>query len=287
MDIARQTKTEPLTEVRAYGVVPSDRSLDEHARLREDIQVRGFSVMESVLNGDEVDRLTKVMDRIYAAQCAEVGGEANLKHINDADIVRCMLAYDQEYMDLATHPRLIAGIKALLGENFVLLMQNGVINRPDRVQFQTAWHRDLNYQHWVSTRPLAISTLVTLEDFNDETGGTAFLPASQRFEEFPSDDLTRSLQVTPHVPRGSFIIFDSMTFHRAGVNRSDRVRRGVNHVFGSPILSQQVDIPAMLGKDAPEDPWLAGFLGYRWNPVQDVTAWRLRKINSAAPGVRS
>ncbi len=64
-------------------------------------------------------------------------------------------------------------------------MQNGVINRPERVQAQTGWHRDLNYQHWVPSKPLAVSALVCLEDFNVETGGTAFLPSSHKFEAFP------------------------------------------------------------------------------------------------------
>lgn len=276
-----------MDTVQTYGVVANTRVADESDRFREQIAMRGFAVLESVLSEAEVTELIEVMDRIYLRQCDEVGGESELQRINDADIVRCLLAYDEAYMKLATHPVLMAAIKSLLGDNIVILMQNGIINRPDRRQFQTAWHRDLNYQHWVSTKPLALSTLVTLEDFNEETGGTAFLPASQRFEGFPSDDLARTMQVTPNVPKGSFIIFDSMTFHRAGVNRSGRIRRGVNHVFGTPILSQQVDIPAMLGSDPPKDPWLAGFLGYRWNPVQDVAAWRLRKIAGAVPPATS
>jgi hypothetical protein len=72
-----------------------------------------------------------------------------------------------------------------------------------------------------------------------------------------------------------------MMFHRAGVNRSRRVRRAVNHVVGTPILAQQVDIAAMLDRPPPTDPWLAGYLGYRWNPKTDVSAWRRQKIAQA------
>jgi hypothetical protein len=38
----------------------------------------------------------------------------------------------------------------------------------------------------------------------------------------------------------------------------------------------------MLGRDAPADPWLAGYLGYRWNPMRDVSAWRRQRIALAA-----
>jgi ectoine hydroxylase-related dioxygenase (phytanoyl-CoA dioxygenase family) len=222
------------------------------------------------------------MDDVYARQCAEVGGETVLAGMNDADIARCLLAYSDAYLELATHPTLVALARAVLGETIVLLMQNGVINRPGRRQFQTRWHRDLNYQHWVCSRPIALSALVCLEDFNAETGGTAFLPGSHLVEHFPSDAIVAMSEVTPVLPRGSVIVFNSMVFHRAGINRSGRIRRAVNHVIGAPILAQQVDIPSMLGGEAPSDLWLAGYLGYRWNPARDVAAWRRQRMAPAA-----
>lgn len=267
----------------SYGIAAETTAVPaDFAPLLEEIAVRGFTAIPSLLSGDEVDRLNGLMDRIYARQCADVGGEAALASMNDADLARCLLAYDDAFLELATHPTLTALARTLLGENVVLLMQNGVINRPDRRQFQTNWHRDLNYQHWVCTRPLAMSALVCLEDFNPETGGTTFLPGSHLVEQFPSDALVAKGEVTPVLPRGSVIVFNSMVFHRAGVNRSSRVRRAVNHVIGAPILAQQVDIPSMLARDAPADPWLAGYLGYRWNPTRDVSAWRRQRIAQAA-----
>ena len=268
----------------AYGIAAAGQDAPEElSGLLEEIRVRGYGAMSSVIDEAEVAELNAAMDAIYAAQCEEVGGEAALAAINDADIARCPLACDERFLGLATHPTLIAVARAVLGENFVLLMQNGVINRPDRAQFQGNWHRDLNYQHWVNSKPIAMSALACLEDFNPTTGGTAFLAGSHRFEDFPSQAYAQQAAVTPVLPKGSIIFFDSMVFHRAGVNRSGGVRRAVNHVLGAPILAQQVDIPAMLGRAAPEDPWLAGYLGYRWNPVQDVAAWRRRKIAQLPP----
>jgi ectoine hydroxylase-related dioxygenase (phytanoyl-CoA dioxygenase family) len=261
-----------------YGIEKATEASGSQALLIEELSIRGFAVLPDVLTPGETAGTNAALDEIYARQCAEVGGEQELQRLNDADIVRCPLAYDDLFLGLATHPRILEVARAVLGENVVLLMQNGVINRPDRPQFQTNWHRDLNYQHWVSTRPLAVSALVALEDFAAGTGGTAFLPGSHRFEPFPSPSLVAKGEVTPVAPAGSVIFFDSMVFHRAGRNRSELARRAVNHVIGMPILAQQVDIPAALGRAEPEDPRLAGYLGYRWNPVPDVAAWRRRKL---------
>ena len=138
--------------------------------------------------------------------------------------------------------------------------------------------RDLNYPHWVASRPLALSVLVYLDDLNTGSGGTVFLPASHRMPEFPSHGLVARYETPVTAKRGSFVVFDSMVFHRAGINCSARIRRGINHVIGVPVLGQQIDIPAMLGSVPPDDPWLAGYLGYRWNPVPSVKEWRLRKL---------
>ncbi len=248
----------------------------------EEIRVRGFSVLPALLSGEVVARLNQVMDDVYARQCDEVGGEAALASMNDADIARCLLAYSEEYMALATHPILVGIAQAVLGRNIVLLMQNGVINRPDERQAQASWHRDLNYQHWVCSRAIALSVVVCLEDFSPETGGTAFLPGSHLEESFPPAPLAEQRAVTPILPRGSAILFNSMVFHRAGVNTSGRIRRAVTHVIGAPVLAQPVDIPAMLDRAAPLDPWLAGYLGYRWNPTPNVSAWRRQRIAQVA-----
>jgi len=271
----------------AYGVTDRTADTGPIAAAIESIRVRGYGVVADVLSDGEVADYNDRIDAVYARQCAEVGGADALRVIADEDIVRCPLAYDAAFVDLATKPAFLAVVREILGPQVVLLMQNAIINRPDRVQAQTKWHRDLNYQHWVCSKPLALSALVCLEDFTPETGGTVFLPGSHRFEPFPSEDLVRSMSEAPAARKGSVIVFDAMTFHRAGTNTSRRIRRAVNHVIGVPILGQQVDIPAMMQHAAPADEWLAGYLGFRWNPVASVGEWRARKIAAARVAARS
>jgi len=261
-----------------YGVLKATKVADQLSLIAEEIAVCGFAVAPMVLDPAAVQRLCWQLDAVYQRQRDEVGGEGILDAIKDADIVRCPLAYEVAFLDLALHKLIVGVARKVLGDSIVLLMQNGVINRPDRCQAQARWHRDLNYQHWVSSAPLAVSALVCLEDFTEETGGTVFLPASHKFPTFPSAELVDRIQMGVDAPSGSILFFDAMAFHRAGVNRSNRVRRGINHVIGVPILGQQVDIPAMLAREAPDDPLAAGYLGYRWNPVADVRNWRLRKL---------
>jgi ectoine hydroxylase-related dioxygenase (phytanoyl-CoA dioxygenase family) len=182
---------------------------------------------------------------------------------------------------MATNPVLLGVAERILGSNFVLLMQNGVINPPSTKHYQTNWHRDLNYQHWVCSRPLALSALFCLDRFSRETGGTHILMGTHLKEEFPSEEFVRRYEEVVEARPGSIILFDSMLFHRAGHNSSTIVRRAVNHVIGVPILGQQISIPDMLQGRFRDDPFLSRFLGYRWNPRPGVRSWRMQRLHEA------
>jgi ectoine hydroxylase-related dioxygenase (phytanoyl-CoA dioxygenase family) len=267
----------------SYGVYRVTSAQDHTDVLAEEILRCGYVVTDSGLSPAQIDSYRQRLDAVYAVQMKELGGEAALQRINDANIARCLLAYDAEFLEMATLPVLLGVAERVLGSNFVLLMQNGVINPPGQRHFQIKWHRDLNYQHWVSSRPLALSALLCLDPFSRQTGGTHVLAASHLKEEFPSEAFIRRHEQVIEAGPGSLIVFDSMMFHRAGQNSSGIIRRAVNHVVGVPILAQQISIPDMLQGRYQDDAFLARYLGYRWNPRPSVLQWRMQKLHEAPP----
>lgn len=266
----------------SYGVCRVTSAEDHTAALAEEILRCGFVVTDSGLSPAQIDGYRQQLDAVYAVQQQEIGGEVVLERIHDANIARCLLAYDADFLEMATLPVLRGVAERILGQNFVLLMQNGVINPPGQRHFQINWHRDLNYQHWISSRPLALSALLCLDPFSRQTGGTHVLAGSHLKEEFPSEAFIRRHEQVIEARPGSLIVFDSMMFHRAGQNSSGIIRRAVNHVVGVPILAQQISIPDMLQGRYQDDPFLARYLGYRWNPRPGVLPWRMQKL-AAAP----
>jgi ectoine hydroxylase-related dioxygenase (phytanoyl-CoA dioxygenase family) len=133
----------------------------------------------------------------------------------------------------------------------------------------------------VSSRPLAISALYFIDAFSAENGGTRVLPGSHKAEAFPSAEFVERHEVVADGPAGSVLVFDSMTFHRAGVNSSGQVRRGVNHVFTLPLIQQQISIPSAMGGRFEEDEGVRALLGYAAPPASSVLAWRQQKLQAA------
>jgi ectoine hydroxylase-related dioxygenase (phytanoyl-CoA dioxygenase family) len=274
-----------MNEIKTHAVREFQRNEDEDDFRVEEIRNVGYTVVESGLAADELQLIREKIDAIYERQLAEIGGEGRLRRINDANLARCLVGYDDYFIRLAAHPRLVSLCTRLLGENFILMSQNGVLNRPADEHYQVTWHRDLNYQHFVSSRPLAVSALFCIDEFSGETGGTYLLPASHKSEVFPSAEYVRAHQLQMHAPAGAVLVFDAMVYHRTGHNRSGRVRRAVNHIYTLPLIKQQISLPRMLGGKFSDDPFLRKFLGYETETADSVQHWREFKLSMAGEPV--
>jgi ectoine hydroxylase-related dioxygenase (phytanoyl-CoA dioxygenase family) len=269
-----QVLTHGITEV-AQVARPLDYKREEFQRL-------GYCVLKNVVAPEDLRTARERIDEVYEAQAREVGGADRLSQIKDADIARSLLAYDEFFLRFITCPEPLAFLKEVLGQNFSLCSQVAILNRPRKDIYQYAWHRDLNYQHFVCSRPLAVQALYCIDDFTAETGGTVVLPGSHLFEEFPSEQFLRNNEVQVTAPAGSAIMMNSMVYHRTGRNRSAAIRRGLNHIFTIPMLAQQVSLPKMLNGRHADDPELRRILGYEWGPADSVLDWRSKKFRKSA-----
>jgi ectoine hydroxylase-related dioxygenase (phytanoyl-CoA dioxygenase family) len=165
--------------------------------------------------------------------------------INELDLARMPFIQDKSFINLFMDPLILELTEKVIGLKFHLHLQNGIINRPERIHHQTSWHRDLPYQDWVSSRPLGFNAFICLTDFKTTNGATFVLPYSHRLDYFPSDKFVKENEVQVTAERGSVIFFDSMIYHRAGINVSQEIRYGINNMFVVPILRQQLDIASI------------------------------------------
>ena len=267
----------------SYGIRERiDRHDDAVAFHAERIRLAGYSVVPTDLDDAAIADLRMRLDAVLDRQTREFGGPERLAAIGDAFTARCPLVYDAAFLRLATYPPLLAVCRRLLGDYVVLMQQNGVVNPSGEPHSQAAYHRDLPYQHFVSSRPLAVSALFCIDPFRPETGATTVLPGSHRVEPFPSPEVAATVDVPLTADAGSFLVFDSMLFHRAGANRSGSLRRAVNHVYSLPFIAQSISLPAALEGRHADDPALARLLGYDTDPARSANDWRERRSRRAA-----
>ncbi|MFL9952491.1 phytanoyl-CoA dioxygenase family protein [Paraburkholderia nemoris] len=273
----------PDMAVLTHGVTQRLASEDAIDEAVAEMRINGYTILDSGLPADVIERLKSGIDRIYQTQISEFGAEQALASISDTDIARCTLAYDPDFLTVATAPNLMKLATRLLGSEFVLMQQNGIINRPDRQNYQVKWHRDLSYQHWTSSKTIAFNALLCVDEFTKENGASFVLPATHHIEEFPTDQFACRHEKQIAARAGSFIVLDAMLYHRGGINVSNDLRRAVNHLIGLPFLAQQVNLQTALestGMPAPTDPNVRKYLGFRWSPAMHAKDWRERRMPS-------
>lgn len=263
---------------KSYGIREVTALSSEVDARVEEILINGFTIVENVIEESEVADARRRVDKVYQIQAAEVGGADKLASINDEFVARCLLAYDDYFLNLATRPKITSILERILGDYYILQQQNAIINSPEKQNYQVSWHRDLSYQHFVATRPLAISALVCVDDFSEVMGGTYVLPASHKVEKFPSREFVEKYEKLSDARAGAAIMFDSMLFHRGGINRSQNIRRGVNHMYALPFVNQQINMSAMLGEKYRDDAFLSKFLGYESAAETSVVSWRAKRL---------
>jgi ectoine hydroxylase-related dioxygenase (phytanoyl-CoA dioxygenase family) len=248
----------------------------------EELEVLGYTIISDVLLEPELILLRELLDEQYLQQCFDVGGEDALASINDTNTVRAPLVNHEAFLRLvAANPIVLNYVRRVLGDYFILMLQNGVINQPirDRTPNTYSHHRDINYQHFVSSRPLSLSALFCIDDFSERTGGTIVLPGTHRHEQCPSDTYIKRNEVQVSAKAGSVLLFDSMMYHRSGINCSDKTRRGINNMYTMPFIKQQISFPSMLKGKYSSDTFLGRFLGYHSESDTSVRGFRQTRIN--------
>ncbi|NWC92354.1 MULTISPECIES: phytanoyl-CoA dioxygenase family protein [unclassified Pseudomonas] len=244
----------------------------------EEILTKGYTILRSSFDAAMIAKVSQYADLSYEMQCEKLGGEQNLLKINDANIARAPCAEFDEFIEIAMDPKMHKVANALLGKNFILYSQNAIINIPSTNHYQFTWHRDLNYQHWTSSRCLALSALLCIDPFDAVTGGTYVLPATHKVEKFPSDRYVRRNQTCIHAQPGDWILFDSMLYHRTGKNSSHAKRRAINHILVPPFMAQQYDFTNMIGDKLTTSEERV-FFGQGRGVASTATEWRQSRID--------
>jgi ectoine hydroxylase-related dioxygenase (phytanoyl-CoA dioxygenase family) len=229
--------------------VTSRHNPDWLAQTLEGVRSQGVAVVEEVLSAEELAETRAAMLRARQGILAAVGAQ-RLERAGEIGVLRLMLAHDDHFFRLLEIPELLAIVDAALSNTAILHLQNGLILPPvpkEKVKgaFQGRFHRD--FPRHLNGYLASINVFIAVDEFRADNGGTLVVPGSQQRGETPAlEELER--QAIPVVCRaGSLIVFDSTTWHAAGVNTTAHDRLAINHQFTRSFIKQQIDYVRALG----------------------------------------
>src|SRR4051812_48442598 len=99
-----------------HGISEFHQNEDAVDLLAEEVREVGFTVVEGVFAEAQVAEMRERIDEIYEQQVEEIGGLERLSLINDVDVARCLLSYDDIFVEMASNQHVLEVVHRFLGE---------------------------------------------------------------------------------------------------------------------------------------------------------------------------
>ncbi len=236
----------------------------------DEIKDRGWVHFKGVLSSEFVDALNEGMDIAYQ-NCRNVQVQ-NGVDVNTDGTVHHLLGQHEVFLEFIKKLPLHDYMKTFFGIPYIVNGFGGVINLPHKASYVCNIHRDIRTFY---TLPMMINMLVMLDDFTLENGATYFLSGSNKKDERPTDEDFYAKSERAVGKAGDIILFDSLVWHAAGKNTTERIRRALTLTYSRPFMKQQLDYPRALGYDRGEEfsEDVRQVLGYNSRVPSNLSEW--------------
>jgi ectoine hydroxylase-related dioxygenase (phytanoyl-CoA dioxygenase family) len=209
----------------------------------------GYLNLGQLLTNAEVDtinaRLKELMDEEGDRANSELADSKYVRNKSEegadrlADLVNKGSVFDIFY----THPRVLAGIEAVLGSAYKLSSLNYRAAKPGKglQKLHVDWRNAV-----ASDGFKVCNSIWLLDDFTADNGSTRIVPGTHRSGQLPDEAMTDPMDTHPDeiriiAPAGSVFIFNSHVWHGGTTNFTDRDRRSIHSYFCARDQHQQVD----------------------------------------------
>ena len=217
----------------------------------------GYMVIREFMSATEVVALAGCVDDALNPPLAPIEFEADVHYPGSpasrtapggGTPRRILNAYSRYelFRDCAKNARLVALLQQVMRSEHILLSQNHhncVMTKHPGFSSVTSWHQDIRY--WSFDRPELVSTWLALGQEREENGSLVVIPGSHRLNLdrgrldaalFLRTDLeeNRTLleQAVPvELEAGDLLIFHSRTFHAAGQNQTQQIKRSLVYTY--------------------------------------------------------
>jgi len=236
------------------------KSTASNAEIQTQLKNDGYYLFESVISEEMIGRLRLDLATLYANRRRTQ--QRNGVAADMPGACHHLLGRGDSMDALVAHRPLDRVLTAYFDGPYILNSFGGYLNRSDDKGYIRRIHRDVR-THTGNFRILA-NVLVPLDDFTTENGATYFSPKSHLSPDKPPerdffDSAERLL-----ARAGDIFLFDSNTWHCAGVNQTSAPRRALTLTYSRPFVKQQLDYPKFLGAayGAASTPETRQILGY-------------------------
>lgn len=209
----------------------------------------GYLFLGQLLTDSEVKRVNERISELLNAEGDNAGAELMeskyIRHPKEegadrlADLVNKGAVFDIFY----THPRVLAGIEAVLGHQYKLSSLNYRAAKPGKglQKLHVDWKNAI-----ADGAYKVCNTIWLLDDFTEHNGATRIVPGTHKSSILPDEamedpNLKHPDEIRIKAPAGSVYIFNSHVWHGGTTNHTEYNRRSIHSYFCTRDQPQQID----------------------------------------------
>lgn len=230
--------------------------------IQQHFESHGYYVLENFLTPDEIAACETEIERLHKlgadlkakddpqarqfqlepyAKTKEQGGLPVLRKIEQTR------DFSDVFKALAAHPKLIAVVRELLGDD-LLLFRSTLMLKPANHGSAHSYHQDSAY--WPMRPPSLVTVSIALTESTPENGCIKVIPKSHEWgmQEWgliaqdtdtavsQRDDVDVSQAIDVPLKAGSALMFHSLVVHGSGPNRSPNPRHTALYAYFPPTV---------------------------------------------------
>ena len=258
----------------------------------DELDAQGFTVIADFLSADDIAR-------VRTGLAPHLGTHAGRNDFegHSTERVYTLVGRGRVFEAIAEDARVLALLDRLLAPGYLLTASQAICIHPGETP-QPIHHDDSFYPIPRPRPSIAFSTIVAVDAFTRENGGTEIIPGSHRWSDAqiagayhardgrdagaPMPGALERMLVPMIVPAGACIFFHGTLMHRGGANRSAAPRLAFSNQYCEPWARTQenfyLGIPGALAGTM--SPRLQALLGYEIMPpfMGHVTASHPGKV---------
>lgn len=209
----------------------------------------GYLNLGRILSDSQLSSIRKKIQELLENEGENAGKELmdspHIRHPKEsgADRLADLVNKGQEFDVFYTHPKVLAAISHVLGENIKLSSLNFRSAKPGAglQNLHVDWHEAAAVNDYK-----VCNSIWLLDDFSKENGATRVVPGTHLQARLPQDTLEDPMAPHPdeviiEAPAGSVVIFNSHTWHGGTTNNTPNPRRAIHSYFCRKDQPQQVD----------------------------------------------
>jgi ectoine hydroxylase-related dioxygenase (phytanoyl-CoA dioxygenase family) len=241
----------------------------------DELDAQGYTVIDDFLRDGAIERVRAGL----APHLERHAGRNNFEGYK-TERVYTLVGRARCFEDIAEDARVLALLDALLAPGYLLTASQAICIHPG--ESAQPIHHDDSFYPIARPRPsISFSTIVAVDAFTADNGGTELSPGSHRWSDAqiagaydgrdadaPMPPALERMLVPMTVPAGACIFFHGTLMHRGGANRSAAPRLAFSNQYCEPWARTQenffLGVPPALARGM--SPRVQALLGYSIMP---------------------